>query len=266
MEDLKFQVVLDKNIEPKVKGVVAYGAFETDDPSSTPIYQDVDSFFRDLILGRPLPLTFAAKEVESFGVILAIALFLHRELAIHPDTPAFLACTNLADHGIIGLAHMDRDLAALFKFMQSYMASATKPKAAIETVVGWIRGYILEKRLPALPPTPDPPRVIDIGTDGFVLATYGQSALVNGWEELFRLGYLRGLLLEALPESRWRALGAKKSDYLRLDLTRAAEAFNEAEMAMAEPAEWQVYGNWLLGPEGGTLLTPSAMMKVLVRA
>lgn len=267
MDELRFQIVLDKEIGRNVRGVVAFGDFETDDETlGTPIYKDVDTFFRDLIFGRPLPLTFAAKELETFGVILAIALFLHRDLAIHPDTPGFLACTNLADHGIAGLAHIDRDLSSFFKFTRRYLASAKKPKDALETVVGWIRQYITDKQLPSLPPALTPPRVVDIGTDGFVLATCQHESLAEGWEELFRMGYLRGLLLKSLPEARWQVLGARKSAYTLLDLGKAADALNEAETAMGEPPEWKVEGMWLIGPPDGTLIPVSALTKVLVRA
>lgn len=267
MDELRFQVVLDKDVERKVLGVVAFGDFETDDDTlGTAIYQDVATFFRDLILGRPLSLTFVAKELETFGTILAITLFLHRDLAIHQDTPAFLAATNLADHGIIGLAHIERDLSAFFKFIRQYLASAKNQKQALESVVGWVRDYIQEKRLPPSTQAKDLPRILDVGTDGFVLASYDGPNLLEGWEELFRQGHLRGVVIQSCEENRWRVIGARKSGYLSLDLGKAAEAFNEAERAMGEPAEWQVQGNWLLGPPGGTYLTVAALLKVMVRA
>jgi hypothetical protein len=131
--------------------------------------------------------------------------------------------------------------------------------------VGWIKSYVVEDTLPALPAEPPPPRVLDRGTDGFVLAEVPGKRLEEGWIELFRQGYLRGVLLGSARKDRRYVLAARKSEYLRFDLRRAAQVFNEAERAMGEPPEWEASELRLRGPKKGTLIPISALLDVFVR-
>src|SRR5215831_14816074 len=59
--------------------------FSPDDKGALP------SFFEDLLLGRPMPPTFATRSIQDVDTLVAIALFLHRDLATHPNTPGFVA-------------------------------------------------------------------------------------------------------------------------------------------------------------------------------
>ncbi len=272
MEELRLQVVLDKNIESEVEGVVAFGDFQPKVESEnllTALYRDhqVHLFYRDLILGRPLPLVLVARNLENMGVLLAITLFLHRDLAINPAVPGLLSAVNLMDaHGVAGLAHVDRDLAKFLKFVRAYLTQThDKVQDALGTAVGFLHAYVTDGRLPSLPPEPEPPRIVDRGTDGFVFATSQHSELLLGWEELYRQGFLRGVLMHQEGGDRWHVLAARKSFYLSFDLQKGANLLNEVEAALGEPQDWVTDGYWLRGPEEGTMILPSALLQVFLR-
>lgn len=267
VEELKFQIVLDKSLSSEVEGVVAFGDFKPKGEGAA-IYSvdEAHLFYRDLILGRPMPLVLVARNLETMGVLLSIALFLHRDLAIHPAVPGLFSAVNLMDvHGTAGLAHVDRDLSKFLRFLRAYLMQAKgKSQDALAVAVGFIREYILEGRTPALPPESEPPRVVDRGTDGFVFATCQHSDLLLGWEELYREGFLRGFLVHQ-DGDRCHVLAARKSQYLNFDLSKAENLLNEAEASMGEAREWVTDGYWLRGPEQGTLVLPSVLLQVFLR-
>lgn len=271
MEELRFEVVIDPDVDPKVENVVAFGEFTSPEQTAV-IYPDdpalLVNFYSDLILGRPFPLTLVTRIVNTIGKIVSLALFLHRDLAIHPRMTSLVAAATLVDQlRLVGLAHIDPDLARFFKFLVSYMPpglSKDQQKDKLVTVVGWVREYILEDRLPSLPRSSPPPVVFDIGTNGFVLA-HTKSSMEDGWIELYRQGYLRGALFGSDREGRRAVLAARKSPFLSFDLKKAAEILNETERAMGEPPGWATDGLWMEGPPNGTLLLISAITSVLVR-
>jgi hypothetical protein len=265
--ELQLQVVIDDSL-PRVQTepVIALGDFE---PSETTLVYRTESalqqFYRDLIFGRPLPLKLVAREIKDIDQVLILALFLDRKLAIQPNMASVVAGCDLGRFGPAGLAHTDRDLARLISFAQGYLEGKDGRGDRIKQVVEWFRQYVLEGILPAMSREVDPPRVLDVGTNGFVLAE-GEGGLVDGWTELYRLGHLRGLLFgPASPEGRRSVLGARKSPLVALDLPKAASILNEAESAMGELPGWVGESLWLWGPEDGTLLLPSHITEVLVR-
>jgi len=273
MQELKFEVVVNADLCSEVEGVVAFGEFSS--PKGTAVvYPDelteLTSFYADLLLGRPFPLTLATRKVARIGRLVSLALFLHRDLAVHPRMPALVAAASLVDQlRLVGLAHVDPDLARFFKFLVACLPpglSKSEQKDRLVTAVGWIREYVLEDRLPSLPPAPATPTIFDVGTNGFVLAQSAPKVpLEDGWVELFRQGYLRGALFGLDKDGRRAVLAARKSHFLEFDLRRASEALNEVEGAMGEPAGWVTDGLWLEGPEGGTRLLIADVQKVLVR-
>lgn len=270
MQDLKFHVVLDPAIDSQVEGVVAFGDFEPKGDAAIYPEDGILAFHRDLILGRALPLVFVTRRLSNLGVMTAITLFLYRDLALHPNLPGFLYGVELADrYGVSGLSHLDRDLSRFFRLVRGVVAAAKGKQAqkiALDTVVGWIREYVLEGLIPGLPPEAPPPRVLERGTDGFVLAT-SEGDLDWAWEELFRMGHLRGLLAAPLRERQdhWIYLGARKSPFLMMDLIKAAEILNQGEEQLGDENRWHSDGMWLFGPKEGTLLPPSAVVGILTR-
>lgn len=272
MEELSFQVlVLDPKSDRRVQNAVGFGDLVTDGP----IYakDQLETFFEDLILGRPFPLTFATTGLDTLSTLVAVCLFLHRDLAIHPTTPNLIAAVRLVDrHGYVGLAHVERDLGRLLSMlMESFPSNLGKvdQEMRLTSALAWIREYVRSGALPALPQEPALPRVLDRGTAGFVVAEIpSRVRFTEGWVELFRQGHLRGVLFGPTVgsvEGRRRVVVTKKSQFLGLDLVKAAEAFNEAERAMGEPPAWVVEDLWLFGPPEGTLLLPTMIVDVLVR-
>jgi hypothetical protein len=268
-EPLKLKVYIDASLESEVQGVVAFGDFTLKDDLGV-VYPDlgVAAFYEDLYLGRPFPLVFVTRGVHTIGKLVAISLFLHRDLAIHPGTPGLVTAASFVDrHKLVGLAHIDRDLGRFFKFLETYLPaslSRDEQHERLGTAVDWIRQHVLEGTLPAMPPEPELPKILDVGTSGFVLAE-ASGSLEDGWIELYRQGFLRGALFSPPHNDRRGVLVARKSLFLAFDLPRAASILNEAEGAMGESQRWIPSELWLRGPDGGTLLPISAVTDILVR-
>lgn len=229
-------------------------------------------FFEDMILGRPLPLTLATRSVQDIDTLAAIALFLHRDLATHPATPEFIYTVDFAHRlGLQALSHIAQDKAQFYCALRDYFPekglSQRELSARVTTAVGWVREYIHQGVMPVLGPAPrSEVRVVDQGTNGFVVAIT-KDCLWDGWVDLYRMGFLRGVLAEYAPEDRQRILIAKKSRFVQFDLETAARALNQLEAAMGEPAEWIVTrdGLWLQGPAAGTLLLLRQTLEILTR-
>jgi len=155
------------------------------------------------------------------------------------------------------------------RFLQRYLGvleSKREQQEALPLMVRWICAYLLDGSFPALPPEKELPRVIDRGTDGFVFASCPHDDLSCGWEELFRMGFLRGVLACSAGTDRWGVCCRVKSLYLSLDLTKAASILNEMEAAMGEPEGWEVLnGTSLWGPKAGTLILPTDLLQVMLR-
>lgn len=268
MEELQFQVQIDPNLEGPLTGVVAFGEFEVQEGAVYPL-DGIRAFYEDLIMGRPFPLVFAAREIVSLSQIVGITLFLFRDLAIHPDTPKFITAVDLVDrYQHAGAAHVEPELLDFFKFLLAcFPSDLTKDEqgARLKMVVGRVRQYLHEGSLPSMISHTKVPRVLDVGTNGFVVAEVPKGRdLEAAWVELFRRGYLRGALFGTGGEQT-EVLVAKKSPFVLLDLERAATILNDAEFSMGAPGSWVVKDLWLRSPEGGTLLPPKSVLDVLVR-
>lgn len=272
MPELRFNVVvLDPQDQRQVTNAVAFGAFEAAD-SEALVYpkEGARAFFDDLILGRPMPLTLITSGLDKMGLLVAIAVFLSRDLAIHPATPNLFMAADFVDrYQLAGLAHIDRDMGRFFIFLAAYLEDGQGRKeleSRLATAVTLVRDYILEGNLPALPPEPPVPRILDRGTDGFVVAeTPSWTDMELGWLELYRQGFLRGVLFGTRRQDRQAVLVARKSLFLSLNLQKAAEIFNEAERAMGEEPAWEASELWLRGPEEGTFLRVTSILDVLLR-
>lgn len=271
MSELQYKVVLDSNTPSDLVESVGFGDFTPTDTVSVVYGEDeLLRFYNELILGRPLPLTFVARGVSSLGVFFALTLFLQRDLALHPKTAGIVTAVSLFDHyGVSGLAHVDRDLSRILKALSRVLMVPPNGPDGQHQILKFAftlcRDYIEKDVVPTLPAEPNPPAVLDRGTNGFVMASYADERMAEGWEELYRLGHLRGVLLRPIPGTeRWDVLGSRKSLFVSLDLVKAAAALNDAEVAMGEPPEWASDGLWLRGPEQGTLLLPTMIVRILL--
>ena len=272
MEELRFQVVLlDPKADRRVQGAVAFGDFEVVKGEGVVYPKDgLREFFEDLIQGRPFPLTLVTDGVDTIGVLVALTVFLHRDLAIHPTTPNLVVAADMVDlYKHAGLAHIDRDLARFFGFLSRYLPSGLsrqEQETRLVSAITWLRQYVVDGTLPALPAEFPTPRILNRGTNGFVVAEAPVwKDLEDGWVELFRQGFLRGVLFGAVQDDRRHVLVARKSPYLQFDLFKAAEILNEAERAMGELPGWEANELWLRGPLDGTLIWASAIVEVLIR-
>lgn len=263
MQELQFQIVVDPEVDRHVEGVIAFGDFEGD----AAIYPEIGGFYGDLIQGRPLPMVMVVRQLTP-SLVVAATLFLHRELVLEPATGGLVGAMAIADRlGLAGMAHIDRDLARFVKMLGRQFPRGLgreEQRKRVEQAVEWVRQYILAGELPALPPEPKPPRVLDTGTGAFVVAE-APGPLEDGWVELYRQGFIRGVLFSPAVEGRRKALAARKSVYVALDTRRGAETFNEAERAMGELPGWRSEELWLWGPDEGTLLLPTHIVEVVIR-
>ena len=162
MTELRLNVLIDPTLTSAPDDAVLYDG-------------DIRRFFHDMVAGKPLPLTLALREVRDVDALLAVAVFLHRDLAIHPGLPGLLAVFAMAcEEPFWGLAHVDRDIGRFVGHLRGYLgqSGAGKQEQAerVATAVGWIRELLLEGRLPQMAPAPVAPTVITVGTNGFVFA------------------------------------------------------------------------------------------------
>lgn len=269
MDELQLQVVVDDTLPEALDGpVIAFGRFIPD--ADVVVYDELRAFYEDLILGRPLPLRLVIRSIDDIDGVLVVALFLDRKLALHPAMVGLVAAVDLGmKYGPAGLSHVDRDLGRFVALVRVYLLGASSKEdkgERLKTVVQWVQDYINEGLLPSLSPEPKPPRILDLGSNGFVVAEVGVEVnLVDSWVELYRLGHLRGVIFGPPIADRRAILGARKSPLVDFRLDKAASVLNEAERAMGELPGWAADDLWLWGPEDGSLLLPSHVMEVLVR-
>jgi hypothetical protein len=281
--NLEFRIIIEPRVTPIVEGALTFEAGASREQAADPalyVYEHhgegfgqadpgaLTSFFEDLILGRPLPLVFATPAIRDVDTLFAIALFLHRELAIAPAMPGLVAQVDLVHRrGLPVLGHVGGDFARFLRLLRQYFPvglSKADMGERLTTGVGWIRDYVLQGALPALGKPLAEARIIQRGSDGFVVAeTSGD--LLEAWVTLFSKGHLRGLLVTPEREGRRRVLGARKSFFCAFDLALAARLFNEVETAMGEKPTWRAEGDWLWGPSVGTTILVPHLVEVLIR-
>lgn len=227
------------------------------------------AFYEDVILGRPLPTTFATPAIKDVDTLVAITLFLHRGIATHPGMPQLVYTVDFVHRlGLPALAHLDESLARFLSSLREYSTkeglSERVTGERISNSVQWLIQYLQEGEFATLGATPDSAvRILDQGTGGFVVAE-GRS--LDGWVELYRMGFLRGILIQVDGE-RKRILAARKSALVPMDLVLAGRLLNQLEVATgAEHGGWSVStdGLWLEHAEG-TLLLLDQILAVLAR-
>lgn len=225
-------------------------------------------FFEDLILGRPLPLVLVTRAIQDLDTLWAIALFLHRDVALSARMPGIVAQVDMVHRrGLSLMGHLDKDFALFLRLQRAYFPTGLSQDETgnrLRIALGWIREYVADGTLPALGKPLAGAQVVERGTDGFVAAE-SPGDLLEAWVSLFREGHLRGLVAGPIREGRRKVLAARKSSFCRFNLTLGARLFNDIETAMGEPASWHVEGDWLWGPAKGTMILMPHLLEVLVR-
>lgn len=281
------EVRLEVSVDPQNKGLV-YDAisYETGltraqvcDPTAYgydhhgPEFTGTDpgaltSLFEDTIQGRPLPIKFATARIGGVDTLFAIALFLHRDLATHPQMPGLVASVDLVHRrGLAMYGHIDLELAKFFRLLGALFPptlSKQEQGDRLRLAVGWIYEYVANGILPHLGPPLALPKVLEVGSNGFVFAKIADE-LHEGWVELYREGHLRGFLITDEHNGRRRVLASRKSVFIDFNLSRAAGILNEMEESMGNPPEWVADELWLHSPPDGTSILVSHLLEVFLR-
>jgi hypothetical protein len=225
-------------------------------------------FFEDLCSGRPMPIAFGTRRIQDFDTLFALALFLHRDIATHPSAPGLYASVDMVHRlGDAFLGHLDPNLDRFLRRLRTHFPSGLSKREAgerLKTAMDWIHSYVLTGNLPHLGRGTPAPKIIEVGTNGFVVAQ-SEGPLFDAWVDLYRAGYLRGTVFSPDKDSRRHVLASKKSGHVDFDLVSAARILNDMERAMGELPEWSTDGLWLRSPETGTLILPSHLVTLLVR-
>lgn len=276
MEDLKFEVFIGAN--PPAESVlfetgvsptqVGAGVYEHHGEGFSPSNPGaLTRLFEDLILGTQLPLRFATHAVRAPDTILAIALFMNRDLLLLPATPGLVYGVDLAHRfGPQLLAHLDPIVSGFFKAFPKFFTPNLTPREVgerIATMVQWTREYLTEGKYPNLGGATPEVRILDVGTNGFVLAE-ALEVSVDAWEVLYREGHLRGVILGPEVDGRRRVLASRKNERAWEGLPRAVPFLNELEALSNGNPDWKCEGDFVYSPSVGTNALVSHLLKVFL--
>ncbi len=225
-------------------------------------------FFEDVSLGRKLPTTFATHTIRDVDTILAMTLFLNRDLVLLPGMVALVAQVDMVHRrGVAMLGNLDDYMVGFIRLLRAYFPESlprTEMQERIGTTSQWVRDYVTEGAFPSVGRALPDVTILDRGSGGFVVGeTSGD--LLEGWVVLFSQGYIRGVLVGPKKDGRCQVVATRKSVHVPLDVDKAAKLLNDVEAAMGEPATWKREGDWLFGPTGGTVLTLAHMLEVFLR-
>lgn len=247
--DLRCDVIVDPSLPDKVSGSIS---FDTGADPGLHVYGvthvgPLMSFYEDLIVGLPMPLTFATHRVNGPHTVVAAALFLDRQLALLASTPGFVYLVDLVCRfGDPMLAHADPQVARFIRGLYSnFPLHLTQQQQGnrLKTAVQWVRDYLLTGELPNLGAHSPEVTIQDRGSNGFVVAeTKGNTVLA--WETLFRLGFLKGFVV-----GDRQVTAARKNVAVGFDLERLSVTLNQ--MQGHNGMAWTLKGDYL-----GTIRTP----------
>lgn len=279
MEELRFQVTVGSEVPILSDEVVCFETGANPQQVGPGVYEHhgegFDQFtpgaltrlFEDLIIGTKLPLTLSTTELRAPDTVLAIALFLDRSLLLLPATPGLVYGVDLAHRfGPQLLSHLDPIVSGFFKaFPRFFTPNLTKRESGdrITTMVQWIHEYLTEGKIPNLGGVAPEVRVLDVGTNGFVLAEALKLTL-DAWEVLYREGYLRGVLLGPEVEGRRQVLASRKNERSWEGLPKAVPFLNELEALSDGVPEWKYDGDFVYSPPVGTNVLVSHLLKVFL--
>lgn len=223
--------------------------------------------FEDLIIGTQLPLTFVTRAVQGPDTILAIALFLKRDLLILPATPGLVYGVDLAHRlGPQLLSHLDPIISGFFKaFPRFFTTNLTKRDVGerISTMVQWVGEYLTDGKIPNLWKSAPEVRILDVGTNGFVLAEALDLSL-DAWEVLYREGHLRGVLLGPEVDGRHKVVASRKNERSWEGLPKSIPFLNELESLSGGVSEWRYESDFVYSPTVGTNILISHLLKVFL--
>lgn len=220
------------------------------------------SFYEDLLLGRPMPITFVVNKVD-IDTVLALLLFGQRQLAVAPYMMELVAYVDwIHRYGVSMRAHVPPDVSNFLRFALRYLdggvGSMVDTGRRIERVLDWFADYARDRILPQGPAEVPEPETLEYGTDGFVVARCIHQDLFEGWTCLFRHGHLKGVLWG--PEGQ--VMLARKGPYVAFDLD-----VYERLLSAADQKPWARLGSeLLLSPPGGTQIPENILLGLVTRS
>jgi hypothetical protein len=282
VEEIRLQLVIDPNFPTLVEGAVSFetGASpaQVSDPALFAYEHHGEGFserspgalsllFEDLVAGVPLPLTIAIRDVGGPDTIVALAVFLNREVALHPATPGLVAAADLFHrYGVPMLGHTEPDVGTFLRQLAALPRGLPQVETAqnLLPAIGWVCDFVLKGTLPHPGPPSAEVRVLDVGSNGFVIAE-SDAPDEGGWVALYRLGFLRGVLVGPDRAGRRQVIVSRKTRHVPLDLGKAQQFLDELEGLLGGVPGWRVEGPFLFSPEGGSIVLVSHLVQVLIR-
>jgi hypothetical protein len=219
-----------------------------------------------LVEGGPLPLTLGIRSLTP-EALTGASIFLQRDLLLEEGTLALVLQVNSLSQATLAYrSHVPKDLLYLMDNTVLTLQGLQQRDLGdgLVTATQWVRDYIREGRLPQLSAkVQQPPEVLDTGTNGFVFAK-GQR---QGVEGLFRIGFLRGLLLDIDSAHVKSVVLFRKTSQVGFDLELGLAALNEMErLTSGDPdLKWVLDGDQLISPVGGTVLLVSDILQLALR-
>lgn len=279
--ELTFEVVLDPNLVGVVPNAVSFETGATPNQVGPLVYEHhgegferapgaLTAFYEDLVSGLPLPLKFAMRRVGGVDAVVAAALFLHRDLVLQPRALELIAAVDLVHRkGINFSGHVDADLAGFFRAVEQFFRpelSKEEVGERLRSSVGWVREYLVDQRLPNLGLPPPVPTILDIGSEGFVLAATETTPQIDSWFDLYRQGFLRGVLVGPdVADGMRQVIASKKCGNIPFDLNRACNVLNNLEELSGGPPVWHMEDSFLFSPPEGTAIQLSHLVAVFLR-
>lgn len=275
LKELRLQVLIDPKLPSVSESCVSFETGGAPDDRAKWSYSHsggspgaLTLFFEDLVLGAPFPLTMGVHRIGGVDTVLAVALFMNRDLALHPSMPGLVASVDLYHrYGAPALAHLASDLGRFLRLLDGYFQPFLPRDEAgrrLSEAVVWVREYVMEDKLPHIGGEGASVRVVDVGTNGFLVGECRKPSYET-WVEAYRLGFLSGVLFGPEEGGYRNVVISKKSEFVSLGLPRAMRFLNELEEAQGELSGWQLEGIFLRSPEVGTTLLPSMILEVLQR-
>jgi len=264
VDSLNLEITLDPSLPCVVEGAVSYdmGAQST----GLHIYgppSPLVSFFEDLISGTSMPLRFATHRISNPHTVLAATLFFSRDIALHSSLPAMVYLVDLEYRkGEAMLAHAPSDLARFLRGLKSFFPAQLPKREQGErlvTAMQWVRAYVLEGTLPDMGPRQSSVQLLDVGSNGFVIAEGNTTK--DTWDMLFRAGHLKGFVVS----SRGEVIAARKSKAVGFDLEGAAPILDELERHSESKEGWILDGDYLRSPPSGSAITLQHLTEVFLR-
>lgn len=280
VSEIQFQVLVDPNSPPITDKALCFETGASRDQLGPGVYEHhgegfrsedpgaLTRFYEDLLLGTSYPLVFATRELRGPDTLVAMAIFMYRDLALIPETVGLVASVDLYHRwGPPLLAHVEPKLAGFLRSFSRLFPPTLSNRERGERIgvgVQWVREFLTSGVLPELSLDPPCVRVLDIGSNSFVLAET-VSPSIEAWEILFRQGHLRGVLLGQENEGLRFVMAARKHERSWSGMANASVLLNDLEALSGGDPAWACEGNYLRSPDAGSKVVPSYLLEVFLR-